>query len=129
MPLINCKTELTLKWKTYWVLSVACTDNNKANSNNTVFTIKDKKLCVPVFTLSAEDYQKLSKLLSKRSENTTNEYRYFLKLNIFRVSRLFILVYWNRNNDVKRFKARRYSSPKGFIKNYNVIINGNSFYD
>ena len=75
MPLINCKTELTLKWKTYWVLSVACTDNNKANSNNTVFTIKDKKLCVPVFTLSAEDYQKLSKLLSKRSENTTNEYR------------------------------------------------------
>ena len=40
-----------------------------------------------------------------------------------------MLVYWNRDNDVKRFKYRRCYLPKGIIKYYNVIINGKNFYD
>ena len=40
---------------------------------------------------------------------------------------MFVLVY--SNDDSKRFKAKRYYLPKGIIKNYNVIINGKSFYD
>ena len=59
----------------------------------------------------------------------TNEYRSFIELNFAEVNRLFVLVYLNRDNDVKRFKTRRYYLPKGTIKNYNVIINGKSFYD
>ena len=42
---------------------------------------------------------------------------------------MFVLVYVNRDNDVKRFKAKRYFLPKGIIKNHNVIINGKNFYD
>ena len=41
---------------------LADVDNNDANSNNVIFTIKDK-LFVPVVTLSAGDNQKLPKLL------------------------------------------------------------------
>ena len=40
-----------------------------------------------------------------------------------------MLIYLNRSNGGKRFKARRYYSPNGTIKNYKVIINGKSFYD
>ena len=42
---------------------------------------------------------------------------------------LFVLVYLNRDSDVKRFKTRKYFLPKGIIKNYNVIIIGKNFYD
>ena len=36
------------------VLSAAGADNDNANSNNIIYTIKDRKLYVPVFTLSAK---------------------------------------------------------------------------
>ena len=96
MPLINCKVELKLEWTKHYVLAAAGNDKTNGNPNNTVFTIKDTKLYVPVITLSAKDNQKLSKLLSKEFErtvywneyktksenkNTTNEYRYFLQSN------------------------------------------------
>ena len=96
MPLINCKVELKLKWSNYCVLSAACNDNANGNDDNIIFTIKDTKLYVAVVTLSARDNQKLAKLLSKgfgrsvyyneyktksENNNTTNEYRYFLKSN------------------------------------------------
>ena len=45
------------------------------------------------------------------------------------VNRLFVLIYLNRDSDVKRFKTRRYYLPKGLIKNYNVIISGKNYYD
>ena len=46
------------------------------------------------------------------------------------VNRLFALVYLNEDADSnKRFKAKKYYSPKGIINNYNVIINGKNFYD
>ena len=139
MPLINCKVELKLKWTKYCVLSAAGADSDNANPNNIIFTIKDTKSYVPVVTLSAKDNQKLSKLLSKRSEisvswnqyktktenkNTTNEYRYFLESNFLGVNRLFALIYLNRNKDVKRFNARKYYLPKSSIENYHIIING-----
>ena len=42
---------------------------------------------------------------------------------------MFPLVYLNWNNDVKRYKAKRYYLPTGIIKNCNVIINGKNFCD
>ena len=42
---------------------------------------------------------------------------------------MFVLVYLNRDNDVKRFKTRRYYLRTGIIKNYNAIINGKNFYN
>ena len=49
------------------VLTVLGNENNNdnADSKNIIFTIKDTKRYVLVVTLSANDNQKLSKLLSK----------------------------------------------------------------
>ena len=58
MPLINCKTELKLKWAKYYVLSPASVGKTNANPNNFIFSIKDTKLYVPVVTLSARVNQK-----------------------------------------------------------------------
>ena len=40
-----------------------------------------------------------------------------------------VLVYLNRNNDVKRSETQRYYLPKEIIKNYNIISDGINFYD
>ena len=79
--MINCKVELKLKWTKHCVLATGGNDNDDANSNNIICTIKDTKL---------KGNQKLSKLLSKiiersvtwkkyktknENKNTTNEYR------------------------------------------------------
>ena len=52
------------------------------------------------------------------NKNTTNEYRYLLKLNFVGVNRLFVLVYSNLDDNAERYKARRYYLPKGVIKNF-----------
>ena len=59
MPLINCKVELSLNWIEKCVFSTA------ANANKATFKITDAKLYVTIFTLSAEDNAKLSKLLTE----------------------------------------------------------------
>ena len=130
MPLINCKLELKLKWTKYCVLFVAGNEiqsynDNNDNANKIIFTIKDTKLYVLIVTLSAKDNEKLSKRSAywneyktkSENKNTKNEFRYFLKSNFVRVNRLFLLTYLNRNNDVKRFNARKYYLPKGIITN------------
>ena len=40
-----------------------------------------------------------------------------------------MLVYSNKKNDLKRFKAEIYYLPNGVIKKYNVIIDRKKFYD
>ena len=63
------------------------------------------------------------------NKNTTNEFTYFVQSNFVGVNRLFVLVYTNEANNAKRFNARKCYLPKGIVKNYNVIINGKTFYD
>ena len=83
--------------------------NDSENSNaNIVFTIKDTNLYVPVVTLSENDNQNLLSLLSKgfgklvywneyktisENKDLRNGYRYFLKSNIVRVNRLFVMIF------------------------------------
>ena len=103
-------------------MSAAGIDNANGNNddNDIIFIISDKKLYVPVVTLSARDNQRLSKLLGKAFErsvywnesktksenkNTTNEYRYFLESNFVRINILFVLVYTNEAINAKRFNA------------------------
>ena len=59
MLLINCKVKLKLKWMNHCFSSAAGADNDDANSNNVIFTIKDKIIYVPVVTLLEKDNQKL----------------------------------------------------------------------
>ena len=60
---LKCPPRLVLKlrWRKHCVLSVAGTDNANSNNdnNNIIFIIKDRKLYVPVETLSAKDNKKL----------------------------------------------------------------------
>ena len=65
MLLINYKVELKFKLEKYYRLAVAGVNNTDATPDNIIVTIKDIKLYVPEVTLSTEDNQKLSKLLSK----------------------------------------------------------------
>ena len=44
----------------------------------------------------------------RENKDATNEYRYFVESNFLGVTKLFVLVYSNRDNDVKRFKAQIY---------------------
>ena len=109
--------------------------------NNIIFTIKDAKLYKPVVTLTANVKQKLSKLFSKdfkrsvywneynqekiANKNKTNKYWYFLDA----VNKLFLLVYSSPDDDTEKCKAKKYYLTKVSIKNYNIIINGKTFYD
>ena len=61
MPLINCKTELSLNWIERYLLTVA---------NTSILKITGAKLYVPIVTLSAEDNVKLSKLSSEGFKRT-----------------------------------------------------------
>ena len=104
--------------------------NNNDNDNNTIFTIKDTKLYVQVATLSSRKNQKLSKHRSKgferliywneyqaksENKNTANKDRYSPELKFIGVSRLFVLVYSNQNNDSKIFKPERYYLTKAVV--------------
>ena len=91
---------MKLKSTTHCALS----SKGNADTNNIIFTIRDRKLYVSVVTLSAEDSQKLSNFFSKRfarslysnkqktkseNKNTTNKCRDFVKSNFLEVSKLF----------------------------------------
>ena len=62
------------------------------------------------------------------NKNIAKQYRYFLESNFVVVNILFVLIYLDRDNDVKQRKTRRYYLPKVLSK-YNVIISGKKFYD
>ena len=111
-------------------LATAGIVNTNDNPNSIIFTIKDTKLYVPVVALSAKDNHKLSKLLSKGLERSmywnkyqtksgnkhlTNRYRYFLESNFVAFNRLFVLVYFNWKNDIKRYNVLRYYIAKRII--------------
>ena len=58
-----------------------------------------------------------------------NKWIYFLESNFVGVNRLFVLVYSNQDDTLKRYKAKIHFIPKGIFKNYNVIINRKNFHD
>ena len=105
------------------------------------FTITDKKLYVPVVTLSNQDNVKLLKQLqlgfkrtinwnkyqSKITTQTQNRYLDFLLDPIFQgAKRLFVLSFENEN---VRESYKIYFLPKVEIKDYNVMIDGLNFFD
>ena len=101
-------------------MSAASANYDQAKPNKIIFNnIKNTKLYLPVFTLSATDNQKLLNGFERlmywnqckakcESKSTANGYRYFIKSDFVGVNKLFVLVYFNGNNDVKWYKARKY---------------------
>ena len=105
MRLINCEINLILTWSDKCVLS----NDTKA----TTFTITDKKLYVPVITLSTQDNAKLFGQLETGFKRTINWNKYdpkvsvqapnpylnfLLNLSFQRVNRLFVLSFENKDD-------------------------------
>ena len=65
MLLINCKVELKFKSLKHKILASAGTENDDANSDHIIFTVRDTEIYVLVGALSTKDNQKLSKRFSK----------------------------------------------------------------
>ena len=105
------------------------------------FQITDTKLHVSVVTLSAENdkkfleqlragFKRTNKWNKYRSEMTNqtknNNLNYFIDPKFTKVNRLFVLSFENEND---RASFSKYYVPNVQIKDFNVLIDGKSFFD
>ena len=136
MPLINCEVELILNWSANCVIIYT-------NVNNQVptFTITETNLYVPVVTLSTQDNAKLLPQLKSGFKRTISWNKYLAKPELLAqnpnlnhliepsfqgVNRLFVLAF---ENDDQRISNKRYYIPNVEIKDYNVMVDGQIFFD
>ena len=132
MPLINCEVNLILTWSSTCVLI----STNIPNQNAT-FAITDTKLYVPVVTLSTKENTKFFQQL-KESLIGINIYQnhdllvqnpnlnHLVEPSFQGVNRLFVLAF---ENDDHRTSAKRYNLPTVEIKDYDIMSNGQNFFD
>ena len=133
MPLINCEVSLILTW------SSTCVITNSTGEG--AFEITDTKLYVPVVTLSTQDNAKLLQQLKSGIKRVVNWNKYLSKPELLAenpnlnhlvepsfqgVNRLFVLAF---ENDTQKTLHSGYYLPNVEIKNYNVMINGETFFD
>ena len=136
IPLINCEVNLILTWSSTCVLIATGTQNQ-----NATFAITDTKLYVPVVTLSTQEntkfFQQLksgfkrviiwNKYLSKPELLAQNpNLNHLVEPSFQGVNRLFILAF---ENDDDRTSDDQYYLPTVEIKDYNIMINGENFFD
>ena len=136
MLLINSEVNLILTW----TASCVIVSTNVANQNS-IFAITDTKLYVLVVTLSTQDNAKLLQQLKSRFKTVLNWNKYSSKPEILAqnsslnhlvepsfqgVNRLFILAF---ENDTQRTSPKGYYLPNIEIKDYNIMINGENFFD
>ena len=135
MPLIKCEINLILIWSTNCVTIYT----NVANQNP-IFEITERKLYVPVVTLSTKDNAKLLPQLKSGFRRTISWNKYLPKAELLRqnpnlnhliepsfqgVNRLFVLAF---ENDAQRTSNKRYYIRSVEIKDYNVMIDGKTFW-
>ena len=136
MPLINCEVNLILTWSLTCVLIAT----NIPNQNAT-FAITDTKLYVPVVTLSTQENTKFLQQLKSDFKRVINWNEYLSKPELLAQNpnlnhlvepsfqggnRLFVLVF---ENDDNRTSDKQYYIPTVEIKDYNIMINGENFFD
>ena len=135
MPLINCEINLILAWSANCVI----VSTDIANQNVT-FAITNTRFYVPVVPLSTQENAKLLQQLKSGFKRAINWNKYLSKPELlpqnpnlnhlvepsFHRVRLFVLAF---ENDTQRTSAKRYYLPTVEIKDYNVLINGESFFD
>ena len=108
------------------------------------FKITDTKLYVPVVTLSKENDIKLLEQLKTGFKRTIkwNKYRsqmtvqpqnnnlnYLIDPTFTNVNRLFVLSFPRNNNTDSRYSFSNYYVPKVKVNDFNVLIDGKSFFD
>ena len=136
MPLINCEINLILTWSTNCVIA----STNNANQN-AIFSITDTELYVPVVILSTQDNSKLFQQLKSGFKGVINWNNYLSKPELLRwnpslnhlvepnfqgVNRLFVLAF---GNDTQRTSSKGYYLPTVQLKDYNIMINRENFFD
>ena len=133
MPLINCEVNLILTW------SSTCVITNSGGAG--IFAITDTKLYVPVVTLSTQENTKFLQQLKSGFKRVINWNKYLSKPELLAqnpnlnhlvepsfqgVNRLFLLAF---ENDDNRTAHDSYYLPNVEIKEYNIMINGENFFD
>ena len=148
IPLINCEITLILSWCKECVLVGRAFRGPPAAAANLInspidakFEITDFKLYVPAVTLSAENNNKLldqlksgfrrsikwNKHMSQMSnQNKNNNLNYLIDTTFSNVNRLFVLSFENEDDRTSYYK---YYLPNIEIKDYNVLIDGNAFFE
>ena len=136
MPLINCEVNLILTWSSTCVLA-AVGDANQAAT----FAITNTKLYVPVVTLSTQENTKFLQQLKSGFKRVINWNKYLSKPELLAqnpnlnhlvepsfqgANRLFVLAF---ENDDDRTSDDKYYLPTVEIKDYNIMINGENFFD
>ena len=136
MPLINCEVNLILTWSSTCVL-VSTVDPNQSAT----FAITDTKLYVPVVTLSTQENTKFFQQLKSDFKRVINWNKYLSKPELLAqnpnlnhldepnfqgVNRFFALAF---ENDDDRTSYNEYYLPTVEIKDYNIMINGENFFD
>ena len=136
MPLINCEVNLILTWSSTCVLIGTDVANLAA-----IFEITDTKLYVPVVTLSTQENTKLLQQLNSGFKRVINWNKYISKPELFTqnpnlnhlvepsfqgVNRLFVLAFENDND---RTSDEKYYLPTVEIKDYNIMINDQNYFD
>ena len=148
IPLINCEITLVLSWYKECVLVGRANRGLPAaapvfitSPENAKFEITGCKLYVPVVTLSAENDNKLleqlksgfrrsikwNKYMSQMSnQNKNNNLNYLIDPTFSNVKRLFVLSFENEDDRTSYYK---YYVPSIEIKDYNILIDGNAFFE
>ena len=136
MPLINCEVNLILTWSSTCVIASVIVANQAAT-----FTITDTKLHVPVVTLSTQENTKFLQQLKSGFKRVINWNKYLSKPELLAqnpnlnhlvepsfqgINRLFALAFENDND---RTSDDEYYLPTVEIKDYNILINGENFFD
>ena len=136
MPLINCEVNLILTWSSACVLVASNID-----AQNATFAITDTKLYVPVVTLSTQENTKFLQQLKSGFKRVINWNKYLSKPELLAqnpnlnhlvepsfqgVNRLFVLAF---ENDDDRTSSDEYYLPTVEIKDYNIRINDENFFD
>ena len=133
MPLINCEVNLILMWSSTCVI----TDSNGAGT----FAITDTKRYVPVVTLSTQENTKFLQQLKSGFKRVINWNKYLSKPELLAqnpnlnhlvepsfqgVNRLLVLAF---EDDAQRTTHDAYYLANVEIKDYNIMINGENFFD
>ena len=136
MPLINCEVNLILTWSSACVPVSTNIPNQAA-----IFEITDTKLYIPVVTLSTQENTKFLQQLKSGFKRVINWNKYLSKPELLArnpnlnhlvepsfqgTNRLFVLAFENDNH---RTSDERYYLPTVEIKDYNIVFNGENFFD
>ena len=123
-----------------WTSTCVLIANNVQNQNAT-FTITDTKLYVPVVTLSTQENTKFFQQLKSSFKRVINWNKYLSKPELLAqnpninhlvkpsfqgINRLFVLAF---ENDDDRTSDDQYYLLTVEIKDYNIMINGENFFD